>query len=520
MIEQKNVEKYAFYQIDKKDYYQYLPTSKLEDVVYVSGMKSVCEKHFIEDDGHFIEIPTKETVFGVGEVVSSLDIVRRYYEGVSFFQHYDSETIEYLKENPNREWNLDGEGEATLGCYSSYIKVNHGEVPVQKSLQDIILGSSYWYVELHQEDGTVCYEKTVYNDKKYRGQNCQFYELVEIVEYELNGIQKKAIIRRENKKYPYKPVEMDSLDEIIDSSKGLISHQLSFNGFNTSPLYSFNTEDSASVFCAKKPLIANQNVVTVTGSGDAILDLFLNGVSKIIAFDTNVFTVFYAELKFIAAKQLSFQQFCLFFSSFNETIYRKLEPHLSVSTKKFWNELYSYCKIVDMPLKDAEKGGLFYPTASIFAGNDTMYNPNGYYTEENYARLQRKLQTKSLEDIQFVNCDLLELPKAANLSNCSYAYLSNIMDFMVGVDDMKVDNEKLVAFKEFILKRLYPSLKESSVIDLSYIKASWHNGIEAGYYEVYKESDGFQIEELSNGRDSILSFNSSVLEKEVGSQKS
>ena len=175
MIEQKNVEKYAFYQIDKKDYYQYLPTSKLEDVVYVSGMKSVCEKHFIEDDGHFIEIPTKETVFGVGEVVSSLDIVRRYYEGVSFFQHYDSETIEYLKENPNREWNLDGEGEATLGCYSSYIKVNHGEVPVQKSLQDIILGSSYWYVELHQEDGTVCYEKTVYNDKKYRGQNCQFY---------------------------------------------------------------------------------------------------------------------------------------------------------------------------------------------------------------------------------------------------------------------------------------------------------------------------------------------------------
>ena len=37
---------------------------------------------------------------------------------------------------------------------------------------------------------------------------------------------------------------------------------------------------------------------------------------------------------------------------------------------------------------------------------------------------------------------------------------------------------------------------------------------------VYKESDGFQIEELSNGRDSILSFNSSVLEKEVGSQKS
>ena len=38
MIEQKNVEKYAFYQIDKKDYYQYLPTCKLEDVVYVSGM--------------------------------------------------------------------------------------------------------------------------------------------------------------------------------------------------------------------------------------------------------------------------------------------------------------------------------------------------------------------------------------------------------------------------------------------------------------------------------------------------
>lgn len=520
MIEEKNVENYAFYQIDKKDYYQYLPTSRLEDVIYVSGMKSVCEKHFIEDDGHFIEIPSRETVFGVGEVVTSLNIVRRYYENDPIFQHYDSETIEYLKENPNRKWNLDGEGEVTLGCYSSYIKVNYGKVPVQRSPHDIILGSSCWYVELHQEDGTVCYEKTVYNDKKYRGQSCQFYELVEIVEYELDGIQKKAIIRRDNRKYLYEPIDRDSLDDIIDSAKGFISHQLSFNGFNTSPLYSFNTEDSASVFCAKKPLIVNQNVVTVTGSGDAILDLFLNGASKIIAFDANVFTIFYAELKFIAAKQLPFSEFCLFFSSFNESIYKKLEPYLSVSTKKFWNELYSYCKIVNMPLKDSEKGGLFYPTASIFTSNDTMYNPNGYYTEENYVKLQKHLQTKSLKDIQFVNCDLLELPKIANLADCSYAYLSNIMDFMVGVDDIKVDNEKLVAFKEFILKSLYPSLKESSVIDLSYIKVSWHNGIEAGYYEVYKESDGFQIEKLPNGRDSVLSFNSSALKKEVGTQKS
>ncbi len=520
MIPERRIEKYAFYTISGKEYYQYLPTSKLDDVIYVKGMKTVCERKFFMDGEYFIRINDKDNYVGVGESVSSSDIVRRYYEKDPFFQNYDTETIQYLKENFNNRWNLEGDGTVTLGSYDHYIKANYGEIPTFHNPHNIIEGETHWYLELYHEDGTVTYEKTTYDDKKYRGQTCEHYRLVRITEYELNGISKKAIIEREQELYSYHPVVQTELDNIIAQAKGLLSHQSSYTGFEgVSPLYGFNTEDSACVFHDKKNYINDQVVTTVTGSGDAILDLFLYGAKKIIAFDTNALTIFYGELKFIAAKYLSFEQFSKFFHTLNEDIYRLLEPYLSEKTRKFWNELYEYCKVVDKPLKDAENGGLFYPSMSIFSSNSTVYNKKGYYTEENYLKLKEKIADKTLEDIQFINCDLLNLPKTVDLGTSTYAYLSNIMDFMVGVDEEKVEIDKLQAFKDFIMKDFYPSLNSHAEIVLSYIKRSWHQGIERGYFEVYPPEEGFSITPLSNGSDDLLSFHSTSLVKEDVSRK-
>ncbi len=519
MIPEQKIEKYAFYTIDGKEYYQYLPTTKLEDVVYVKGMKEVCERTFFIDGEYFIQVKEKDKYIGVGEAISSLEIVRRYYDKDPFFQNYDIDTIEYLKENPTTYWNLEGDGTVTLGRYNHYIKVNTGEIKTTEEPHNIVEGETYWYLELYHKDGTVTYEKTLYNDKKYRGQTCNHYRFVRITEYELNGVLKKAIIKREPHVYSYHSVVLTELDDIIDKAKGLISHNSSYNGFEgVSPIYGFNTEDSACVFHDKKDFIKNQVVTTVTGSGDAILDLFLYGAKKIISFDTNSLTSFYGELKFIAAKYFSFEQFSNFFNTLSEDFYRLLEPYLSDKTRKFWNELYEYCKIVDKPLKDKENGGLFYPSMSIFTSNSTFYNEKGYYTEENYLKLKKKLADKTLADIQFVNCDLLNLPKTVDLNDSTYVYLSNIMDFMVGVDNENVEVEKLRAFKDFVLKNLYPSLDSNAEIDLSYIKRSWHRGIENGYFEVYPSEEGFSLTPLSNGNDDLLSFHSNSFLK-VGTVK-
>lgn len=109
---------------------------------------------------------------------------------------------------------------------------------------------------------------------------------------------------------------------------------------------------------------------------------------------------------------------------------------------------------------------------------------------------------------------MYDLPKVANLNEASYAYLSNIMDFIVGINENRIDKEKLEEFKIFVLEDLLPKLKEGADIDLSYIKAGWHIYVDDDVYlNVYPESEGFKMDCLSNGEDKVLSFQSDLLEK-------
>ena len=94
-------------------------------------------------------------------------------------------------------------------------------------------------------------------------------------------------------------VIMDVREAIYHASKILRRDfkdiKTKFAGYT--PVYSFNTEDSASVFHHFRDYIKGQKVLTVTGSGDAILDLLLYGAKKIVSFDVNKSTIFYSKLK-------------------------------------------------------------------------------------------------------------------------------------------------------------------------------------------------------------------------------
>lgn len=505
---------YAYYKINDRPFYQYLPTGNINDTIYVKGMRWVEEKKFIKDGNYYIEIPIKSKTFGVGTPVYSSDIVERYYAGDSLLQKCDKDDIEYLANSTNRPWTLYGDGEVSLGHYKSYIGINNGTVPEFEIPENTVNGEAHWYLELKFEDGTVKYEKTICDDKKYRGQKCEKYSFVRVLEYNLNGEKKQRIIERSNY-YPYHYVEATWLDDILNQAKRLIVGKSNFSGFaGVSPLYSFNTEDSACVFHDNQSKIRDNNILTVTGSGDAILDLFLYGAKKVIAFDTNILTIFFAELKFTAAKYLSFDEFGKFFNDLDEKIYRKIENYLSNNCRLFWNELYNFCQVVDMPLKNYENGGLFQTSMTFFASNDTIGNDKGYYNEKQYLKLQQILKSKSLEDVSLIHCDLFDLPNKFNLKGISYAYLSNIMDFLVGVDKCDLKVSSLEEFKNYILNALLPSLKENADVDLSYLKSSWHMpGDFEKYSSVYPEYDGFVIKPLSNNRDYILSFESDILRK-------
>lgn len=517
-MEERRILRYAKYEKEGRIYYQYLPTGKINDVIYVDGMKIVEEKSYIKDGRYYIDLGYKSQEFTIGESVSSLDLVKRYNSGDPLLtKKISTSTLANLQNNPDMMWTIYTCGNIEIQMHESdhHLKANTGEVEKKETPTNIIKGRTHWYIELHHSDGSLSHEKTLYNDKKYRGQPCVYYQFVKVCEYKVDDEENKAIIEREPTQFSYHPVEQTSLDDLIDGAKKIIFNEgKTYEGFaGVSPLYAFNTEDSASAFFDEQDKIKNGVVTTITGSGDANLDLFLRGADKIISFDVNSITRFYAELKFIAAKYLPFDEFKMLFSMMDETMFKKIETYLSSDTRRFWQELYGYVKNIDTKIKNWNTGGLFYPINSLFSANETLGNENGYYNETNYPKLQELLKNKSLDDIEFVTCDLLDLPTNINLEESTYVYLSNVMDFMIGVDKNNIDEESLKNFKYFILNILLPSLKKDAHIVVAYLRTSWHTSGINSYEDSFPYYEGFKIKKLPNGRDFILVYDPRILIK-------
>lgn len=499
----------ASYDIDGKKEFQHLPTSTIDDVIYVNGMKKVDARAYIPDVEYYIELDDKIEPVVVGEEVSAQDLVKRYELGDdSIRKELEPADIDYLIEVPTVMFTIYEDKTIGLSSHRRHIKKNKGQISNKCELNNVIKGRTHWYIELHHHDGSISYERTLYNDKMYRGQSCQYYQFVRVCEYMINNKEKKVIVERQIEQFLYHPVEQTYLDGLIDSAKKIIFNGgKNFDDFaGVNQLYAFNTENSASVFFAEEDKIKNAVVTTITGSGDANLDLFLRGANKIISFDVNLIAKFYAELKFIAAKNLSFDEFRKFFLTMDETIFRKIECFLSRDTRKFWQELYSYVKIIDARIKGGESGGLFYPTNYVFSANETSGNSMGYYNAKNYPKLQELLKNKSLDDITFVTCDLLDISTSVNLEESTYVYLSNVMDFMIGIDKNAIDKEAQKRFKYFILNILLPSLKTDAHIVVAYLRTSWQTIEISKYEDLFPACEGFKIKKLPNGRDFIIEY--------------
>ena len=129
--------------------------------------------------------------------------------------------------------------------------------------------------------------------------------------------------------------------------------------------------------------------------------------------------------------------------------------------------------------------------------------------------MQESLKNKSIDDIQFITCDIYDLPNKVDLRNYSYAYFSNVLDFICGVDKYVINQDKLEEFKQFIQTQIIPSMRENSNIDLCYLSSSWHMGLDDSQYEsIYKRDDGFIREDLYN-KDYILSYQSELKKKKT-----
>lgn len=509
----KQVYLYAEYIINNILKRQLIPSNILSNLVYEDGMTSVTIKKCIKVDDKYIDCTSTSETYSIGVPITAEEYIEMYEKSDPRINK-DEGTYQSLKELGNRhKYIIFPNKKIGFQYHSQTINPKNDKELILIDDNSLIKGKNYWYIKLIK-DNQVRYERTFLGDKKYRGQNCDSYSFALVCEYEMNNEKKRVILLEETKTYLPSNYNNSKVDSIIDKAKNLVSNEYKFEGFSgVSPLYKYNTEDSASVFNRHNDKIMGQNVITITGSGDAILDLFMNGAEKIISFDSNELTQYWAELKFIAAKYLSYDDFLKLINIFDQDLYNKISQYLTKNTKKFWDEIILFSNTINTDL-NSDSSLLFYKS-SIFSSNCTYKNPVGYCNKDNYYRMQESLKNKSIDDIQFITCDIYDLPNKVDLRNYSYAYFSNVLDFICGVDKYVINQDKLEEFKQFIQTQIIPSMKENSNIDLCYLSSSWHMGLDDSQYEsIYKRDDGFIREDLYN-KDYILSYQSELKKEKI-----
>lgn len=202
----------------------------------------------------------------------------------------------------------------------------------------------------------------------------------------------------------------------------------------------------------------NKDLLTVTSSGDHILNAILLGAKNICGFDINPLAKYYAELKIAGIKALTLDEFIMFFYAkyrynskkmyLNKDIYlKKLRKFLNIEYKDFWDYFFN-----NYNMKQINKSYLFTDDYLNLKG---LLNVNLYLNLTNYYKLKELLKNNN---VTYVDMNLSNL-KSLN-RKFDIIVLSNIPTFL---EDIYAKNSLKC------LKKLLESLgKEDSKVVVNY----------------------------------------------------
>lgn len=249
-------------------------------------------------------------------------------------------------------------------------------------------------------------------------------------------------------------IDIETVKKILDTNE-----KLSRDFEEYGKIYLSTTENIKGIMY--KIDLQGKNVLSVAGSGDQALNAYFNGAKQVTLFDVNPLAMAQAELKFTAAKKLSYEEFCEFFipgvgNVLNSKTFLKLSNYLKDDVADYYDYLfsnYTSSEILDKTV--------FH----IFSSVDNLENLNDYMKKENFEKLPIILEGK---EINYLESSLLDLPK--NLKDMYDAMLlSNISD---SIQDMW-DTNTLKSYKRFI-HVLSKNLNKGGSIQCAYIYSNYN----------------------------------------------
>lgn len=252
---------------------------------------------------------------------------------------------------------------------------------------------------------------------------------------------------------------------INESKRKLNLEEIDINNFNSiSPIYSFTTENIAGYFeCLE---FTDKSILTVSASGDHIINAFYKGAKTVIGFDINYLALIFTELKLVALEQLNYEEFLQFFminekndikrnkSALDYKVYvNRLRKYLSKDVSEYWNMIYRKFNNNGYELRNS------YIFNNKYDNNNVKISSNIYLKSElGYNKAKEEVIKKEIILLNFNYRDInLNLP---NLANYDIILMSNISDYIQNlyninsnyleeyikelIDDFKNNNNQIV----------------------------------------------------------------------------
>ena len=201
-----------------------------------------------------------------------------------------------------------------------------------------------------------------------------------------------------------------------------------------SKIYSFTTENISGYFNYLD--FKNKNILTVSASGDHIINSFYKGAISVKGFDINYLALVFTELKLIAIQELSYKQFLEFFlindinnisknlNALNYKQYIELRKKLTENSRKILDDLYSEFN------NDGYKFRNSYIFNNKYDNNSLKIESNLYLKNElEFNKAKEQIKDKEIVLVNSSYSDIA-LNKLPNHESYDIILMSNISDYI------------------------------------------------------------------------------------------
>ncbi len=176
----------------------------------------------------------------------------------------------------------------------------------------------------------------------------------------------------------------------------------------------------------KKLDLNGKRILTVAGSGEFSQTFIDNDSSQVDVFDYSMFACFFNELKLVATRELTYQEYLNFFITikeenggtiFDQTVFERLEPFLTTQARTFFRQIITPGYEELFKPKFTENGAVISRSIAVKHIDDVPF----LTSEENFRTMQEKLRRSNV-NFKIANINSPDLP----VSDYDFVYISNI----------------------------------------------------------------------------------------------